>query len=163
MDITSRPAVATDLDELERLYHMLESEMTALEPAWSFTDGLPEPLSGSLTSELNSPEATVLLGCIDGVPVGFLIGHRSALTPQAAGRTRGSVHYVYTEPAARQVGVGEAMLAGYVADERAAGVSLFDAHVTPGHRAAKNFFESHGFSARSIVMNHTDEPEAGRA
>jgi hypothetical protein len=28
--------------------------------------------------------------------------------------------------------------------------------VSPGHRYAKNFFESNGFSARLIVMHHND-------
>jgi hypothetical protein len=32
-------------------------------------------------------------------------------------------------------------------------VDRFDAAVPPGHREAKNFFEQHGFSARSITMH----------
>ena len=55
------------------------------------------------------------------------------------------------------VGVGEAMLEAYLDLERDDGVTLFDAHVTPGHRLTKNFFESKGFSARSILMHRTDE------
>ena len=40
---------------------------------------------------------------------------------------------------------------------RRQGLVRFDAHVLPGHRLAKNFFEAGGFSARSIVMHHDDE------
>jgi hypothetical protein len=39
---------------------------------------------------------------------------------------------------------------------RADGHRLFDAHVLPGHRLVKNFFESGGFAARSIIMHHRD-------
>jgi hypothetical protein len=42
---------------------------------------------------------------------------------------------------------------------RERGISKFDAHVLPGHRLAKNFFEAGGFSARSIVMHHDDNRE----
>ena len=42
-------------------------------------------------------------------------------------------------------------------DFRASGHTLFDAHVLPGHRLAKNFFEAGGFSARSIIMHHDDD------
>ena len=47
-------------------------------------------------------------------------------------------------------------------DYRAMGHHLFDAHVLPGHRLAKNFFEAGGFSARTIVMHHSDRPDGGR-
>jgi hypothetical protein len=46
-----------------------------------------------------------------------------------------------------------------LAELRQRGISKFDAHVLPGHRLAKNFFESGGFSARSIVMHHDDKRE----
>ena len=29
-----------------------------------------------------------------------------------------------------------------------------DVRALPGHRAAKNFFETHGFTARALVMHH---------
>ena len=58
---------------------------------------------------------------------------------------------------ARGVGVGEAMMSWILHEMRARGHHLFDAKVSPGHRHAKNFFESHGFAARSITMHHDDE------
>jgi hypothetical protein len=39
------------------------------------------------------------------------------------------------------------------------GITKFDAHVLPGHRLAKNFFEAGGFAARSITMHHDDDRE----
>ena len=94
------------------------------------------------------------------MPEPFLLGRREGLLPQAGGAELAAVRLIFTEFEAREVGVGEAMLARYLSEERQAGIALFDAHVAPGHRLAKNFFESAGFSARRIVMNR-DEPGAG--
>jgi ribosomal protein S18 acetylase RimI-like enzyme len=99
----------------------------------------------------------VLVGRIDGVPVGFLVGDRTSLLPQADGSAIASVRYIFTEEPAREVGVGEAMMSAFLESQRADGVRFFDAHVSPGHRLAKNFFESNGFTARHIVMHHSEE------
>ena len=64
------------------------------------------------------------------------------------------------DPEARTVGVGETMLEGALAALRRRGIRRFDAIVSPGHRLAKNFFESAGFSARRITMYHRDGEEA---
>ena len=37
------------------------------------------------------------------------------------------------------------------------GASAVDAFALPGHRAAKNFFETAGFTARALVMHHEFE------
>ncbi|MCB2223033.1 MAG: GNAT family N-acetyltransferase [Actinobacteria bacterium] len=154
MDVAARTAAAADLPELERLYRLLEAEMALLEPVWPLADGLPEPAAEALDAARTDPTATLVVGTIDGVAVGFLLGRSEPMTPQAAGARTGSVRLVFTEEPARRVGVGEAMLGAYLAAARAEGITLFDAHVTPGQRATKNFFESNGFSARSIVMHH---------
>ena len=159
MNVAARPAATADLPELLRLYRLLEAEMIPLEPIWPAAAGIPTPEGDWLDARIADPDATVLVGEIDGVPFGFLVGIREDLPPQAAGRRIGSVRYVFTQQEAREIGVAEAMLDRYLAVERAAGITLFDAHVTPGHRLTKNFFESNGFSARSIVMHHDDDDD----
>jgi len=79
------------------------------------------------------------------------------LLGQAQGEKVGSIRLVFVEEEAREVGVGEAMRDLALAEMRDRGIAKFDAHVLPGHRLAKNFFEAGGFSARSIVMHHDDE------
>jgi hypothetical protein len=51
------------------------------------------------------------------------------------------------------VGIGEAIVE--VMGERfgAAGCRGIDVIALPGHRAAKNFFEEQGFTARALVMH----------
>jgi len=133
--------------------------MIPLESIWPRVDGIPEPIEESLLGMMEHPGSSVLVGTIGGIPFGFLIGRREHMPPQADGARIGSVRYVFTESGAREVGVGEVMLEAYLASERAAGITLFDAHVTPGHRLTKNFFESKGFSARSIMMHHDDSDD----
>ncbi len=61
---------------------------------------------------------------------------------------------MFVDQEVRQISVGEHMLDSVLAELRSRGIERFDAHVLPGHRLVKNFFESGGFSARSIIMHN---------
>lgn len=157
MGPTARAAERADLGLLEGLYRDLAAEMDAIKPIWSSVDGLPEPVIGAFESILAESAAHLYLGEIEGVPVGFLMSRDEELLPQARGRQVAAVHLIFTLAGARGVGVGEAMIEMFLADARSRGIDAFDAHVSPGHRESKNFFESNGFKARSIVMHRSDE------
>ena len=131
--------------------------MVDLHAMWPIADGFAEPIAESFSSAIGDAHARVLLGCIDEVPLGFIYARSESLLPQAGGRMVASIRLVYTDPEARGVGIGEVMRDTVVDHFRARGHRLFDAHVLPGHRLAKNFFEAGGFSARSIVMHHDDD------
>lgn len=157
MEVTSRLARPEDLAVLEQLYRLLEKEMTELHPMWPRADGLPEPLPEALAALLDDPDTVVVIGEIDGYPFGFLAARIEELLPQANGERVGSIRLVFVEEDAREVGVGEAMREHALDLLRQRGLGRFDAHVLPGHRLVKNFFEAGGFSARSIVMHHDDD------
>ncbi|MGA8040080.1 MAG: hypothetical protein WCA93_08235, partial [Acidimicrobiia bacterium] len=72
MTVTARPAGHEDVDSLVRLYRLLEIEMTDLHPMWPLADGLAEPVAESFESILDDPRTIVVLGEIDGYPLGFL-------------------------------------------------------------------------------------------
>ncbi len=131
--------------------------MAALRPTWPVADGLPEPVEQSLEVLLAAPEWELITGSVDDVVVGFLAWRDEALLPQAEGIRLASVRLIFTEAEARGIGVGEAMMTEFLAVARGRKITRFDAHVSPGHREAKNFFESNGFKARSIVMHRDDE------
>jgi ribosomal protein S18 acetylase RimI-like enzyme len=144
------------VEALVSLYGGLLDEMTGLKPIWGLTDGLPEPVDAAFTSHLADPRDTVYIGEYDGVPLGLLVWRRDHLLPQADGAPIATIRLIYTDPEARRVGIGEAMIDLLLADAEDQGIDMFDAIVPPGHRHAKNFFESNGFKARRIVMHRDD-------
>jgi GNAT superfamily N-acetyltransferase len=156
MTITARRATPDDLVPLLALYKELEAEQTAIKPMWRLADGLPEPAGEAMTEVLRDPDSLVVIGEIDGVPLGFAWARSEPLLPQAGDVRVAVVRLIHTTLDARGVGVGDAMIEDVLTEFRSRGHRLFDARVSPGHRLAKNFFESNGFSARLIVMHHSD-------
>ena len=159
MRVTARVADVGDLPTLELLYRSLEEEMVALHTMWPVADGLDEPVTESFRDALSEPDTIVLIGEIDGYPFGFLMARVERLLAQADGEEVGAIRLIYVDHDAREVAVGEQMRETALDMLRGRGITKFDAHVLPGHRLAKNFFESGGFSARSIIMHHDDERE----
>lgn len=159
MTAAARPATIEDLPVLVNLYRRLEEEMVALSTMWPLTSGLAEPVELRLSEAIGDPDTVVLLGSYEGYPFGFLLATVDSMLPQAGSEKLGSIRLVFVAQEAREVGVGEVMRLTVLEDLRARGISRFDAHVLPGHRLAKNFFEQGGFSARHIVMHHDDNRE----
>ena len=162
ISVTARLARAEDVDVLIGLYRKLEAEMVAIHPMWPRADGLDEPVEQSFLAHMGNPSARVYLGEVDGYPLGFIYGRTETLLAHEGGTGVVSIRLVFVEQDARGVGLGEIMRDTLMDDFRELGHHLFDAHVLPGHRLAKNFFEAGGFSARSIVMHHNDRPDGGR-
>jgi ribosomal protein S18 acetylase RimI-like enzyme len=156
MEVTARQAEPTDLSVLVSLYGQLKEEMTTLHPMWPLADGLPEPIDEAFSEALAAADTLVYLGMIDAYPLGFLLARIEELLPQAKAEQVGSIRLVFVDADAREVGIGESMREMALEEMRARGLRKFDAHVLPGHRLVKNFFEAGGFSARSIVMHHAD-------
>ena len=157
MEVAARPATPNDIDIIVSLYRALETEMANLTDIWPLADGLAEPIAEAAGAFIDDPGAWVYVGQIDAYPVGFLIARSDALLPQAGKERLASVQLIFTEPEARGVGVGEAMIVSLLGDAAASGHRRFDGNTPPGHREAKSFFESHGFTARRIVL-HRNEP-----
>ena len=156
MLIAARPASEADLEELVRLYRLLEAEQGAIKSLWPVADGLAEPIETAFKELLIDEVSLLSIGTIDEAPVGFLWMRIEPLLPQANGARVAVARLIFVEEGARGVGVGEAMVIPAMDEMRSRGIELFDAHVSPGHRLAKNFFESNGYSARRIVMHHSE-------
>jgi len=156
LNVSARFATDDDLELITGLYSELEAEMIPLHPMWPKADGLVLPVDASLAGLIERDDVVVVVGEIDDVGFGFMMGFMESLLPHVQEQI-GAIRFVFTHLEAREVGVGEAMLSKVLTEFRARGVVRFDAHVLPGHRLVKNFFESGGFSARSIVMHHDDE------
>jgi GNAT superfamily N-acetyltransferase len=160
MNISARPAVNSDVLRLVALYREMEQEQTVRKPIWALTDGLDERFDLSLFRAIEAADSTVLVGQIDDAAVGFLWATIEPMLNRANGSMIGRIRLIFTEQDARGVGVGHTMLVEVMDLLRARGIRYFDAPVGPGQRAAKNFFESHAFAARSIIM-HSADPDDG--
>ncbi|MFQ5523184.1 MAG: GNAT family N-acetyltransferase [Acidimicrobiia bacterium] len=156
MRLEAAEASHPDIPVLSHLYTGLEEEMTSLNPMWPLADGLPDPVEEAFAEAIDHPDSMVLLGSIDGCPLGFILVRIQELLNRARGERLAAVRLIYVEPEAREAGVGEIMLNTAMDRMRERGIAKFDAHVLPGHRLAKNFFEASGFAARSIIMHHDD-------
>ena len=151
-----RAATPDDLPAIAALVEALRAELTPMRGGriWAVREarsGSPADVYGALLAD---PSACVAVGTIDDVVVGFGV---ATVEPLADGRRLGVVSELFVDEEARAVGVGEAMLEALVAFCGREGCVGVDAFALPGHRAAKNFFEESGFTARAIVMHHVLE------
>jgi GNAT superfamily N-acetyltransferase len=121
---------------------------------WLEREARPDPLEEGYRALLARGDALVVLGTIDGTPIGFGAVEVETLRN---GERLGVITELFVESEARSVGVGEAMAAAlldFCTQHRCRGV---DALALPGHRATKNFFEEQGFTARALVMHRPSE------
>jgi GNAT superfamily N-acetyltransferase len=155
---TARRATHDDLGDLVRLAQGMRDELGAMRGGelWLARDARAEPLDAAYRALLDSDGALVVVGTIDDVPVGFGVVEIEVLR---TGEALGRVDELFVEQGAREVGVGEAMARALIefCDER--GCIGIDTFALPGHRAAKNFFEEQGFTARSLVMHRSRRDE----
>ena len=158
--VFARPAVSADLDRLVAMYGDLAAEQEAIREVWPFADGLESPVRATIRTLIDDDDRDVIVGGIDDSVLGFLVAHTEPLLAPMDDRSIGVIRLIYVDAEARGVGIGAAMLDVGTRRLSQRGVDLFDAPVSPGHRMAKNFFESNGFKARSIVMHRSGVPRS---
>jgi ribosomal protein S18 acetylase RimI-like enzyme len=148
----SRPATVDDLPRIIELSRLLRDELSPMKGGvlWSNREARAEPLDAAFAALFERDDALVLVGTVDDTVIGFGV---VTLERLRNGETLGLITDLFVEPGARAVGVGEAMAGDLVAYCVAHGCTGIDALALPGHRAAKNFFEESGFTARAIIMH----------
>lgn len=149
-----RPAEAADLPALATLVGQGVGELRIGRGGvmWELADARRSPYEARLEAELADPDVLVLAGTIDDVVVGYAVVHLEGL---ADGSLLGVIDDLYTEPAARSVGVGEQMMASVLTWCRDRGCRGVDGLALPGDRHTKNFFEANGLVARAIVVHRS--------
>lgn len=106
--------------------------------------------TGRGAGELAQGAYSEWVGILDGYVVGFGLARIEDL---AGGARHGVIDELYVDPAARSVGVGEAIMRSMTQWLRQKGCSGVDAVALPGQRPAKTFLESGGFKARLIILH----------
>ena len=158
MDETARRASPADLGPVADLAREAISQLSALRggSVWSRHAAHPEPVEDTLIGALSDgePAHIAVVGTIDGTIVGYGLAH---LDPLHDGRCLAVVTDLYVTPEGRGVGVGEQMLDLLIAWAREHQAVGIDALALPGDRATKNFFETFGLTARSLVVHRSFE------
>lgn len=154
---SSRPASAADIPRIVELARLVRTELSGMRGGelWAEREAWPEPLDDAFGALLNRDDAFLVVGSIDDVIVGY---GAVVIETLRSGAHLGVITDLFVEDEARAVGVGEAMVDELVADCRARDCLGIDARALPGHRATKNFFEAHGFTARALIMHHHLDP-----
>jgi GNAT superfamily N-acetyltransferase len=149
----SRPATVDDLPRIAELARLARRELAPMKGGalWEAREAIAPPFEEAYAALLGRGDALVVVGTVDDVAMGFGV---ATLERLRTGDTLGVVTDLFVEADARAVGVGEAMAEALVAFCTARGCVGIDALALPGHRAAKNFFEGEGFTARALVMHH---------
>ncbi len=147
---TARPATPADVETLARLWERAVAELDGQRGGALLAGALSRiDLDRFLGDAVSDPDRVLVLGFIDHVAVGLASGFVDRLRREPVA----TLELIYTDPLARQVGVGEAMLDVVTAWSREQGAAGVDAPALPGNRPAKAFFETHGFQARLLIMH----------
>lgn len=134
-----RPMAPTDIAALDLLQ---TSARTAFTDARGGAAWLAETPATDWTS--TDPARAVFVACLDDVPVGFL--------ELVVAEATASVRQVWIQPAARELGLGDALLAEAMASARHAGCTSIEGTALPGDRDTKNLYERAGVVARKITL-----------
>ncbi|MFL3020479.1 MAG: N-acetyltransferase family protein [Candidatus Poriferisodalaceae bacterium] len=118
---------------------------------WSRRETRNQPYRVSLEAALNDPDQDLWVGLIDEAAVGYAVARAEILR---TGEILGIVSDLWVEPAAREVGVGEALINEIIGWCKERGCIGIDSLALPGNRATKNFFETFGFKARLLTVHH---------
>jgi GNAT superfamily N-acetyltransferase len=151
-DEACRPASAEDLPRLAELAALAIEELRPGRggEVWARHLARQPPFEPLLAEQLEDPDHRVLVGTVDDVVVGYGV---ASVELMADGGRLGVVTDLYTEPEAREIGLGELMMEDLVAWCRERGCFGVDSLALPGDRHTKNFFESFGLVARALIVH----------
>ncbi|WP_419851064.1 GNAT family N-acetyltransferase [Candidatus Poriferisocius sp.] len=123
---------------------------------WMATDAAPEPLEDYLTQLLADPATFLVAGIWEGEVVGYGWARR---LDRLDGSPIARIEELFVTPDARSVGVGESLFNALKQWAREQQLVAIDAFVLPGHREAKNFFETFKMTAHALIVHTRLEPD----
>ena len=154
----ARKATLADLDVLERFATQAVAEQAENKGGfiWSRRETRNPPYRVSLEAAFSDPDQNIWMGVINEVAVGYAVAGVELLR---TGEVLGTVSELWVEPEAREVGVGEALIADVIEWCKERNCVGIDSMALPGNRATKNFFETFGFKARLLTVHHSLDSE----
>ncbi|MFM7253026.1 MAG: GNAT family N-acetyltransferase [Ilumatobacteraceae bacterium] len=103
------------------------------------------PAVGAWSDHVGDDSRPVWVGTVDGVAAGYLC---LDATSDVA-----SVRQVFVHPEARELGLGDDLLAAALAFARSRDCVRFEGAALPGDRLTKNLYERAGIVARKVVLS----------
>lgn len=156
---SARIATAGDFTAIEQLAGQhYENELPDARggPLLMAREARLDALPARLQAAVEDPAATLIVGCYDGVVLGYGLAWVEEL---ADGRRLGLLDDLLVDTEARDSGIGEAIMNLMLTELTKAGCFGVDSRALPGDRHTKNFFESFGLKARLLIM-HRDLEDA---
>lgn len=150
---SSRPSTSDDLADLAAIAaaHAIAIAEARGGALYLLTNAAEQAAFSSWFAEcMANDRATALTGTYDDVPLGYCAARVSQLPD---GTRLATIEALLVDPAAREVGIGEALMNAVVVWAKANGCRSIDASALPGDRSTKNFFESFGLKARLLTVN----------
>lgn len=117
---------------------------------WLATEAAPEPLEDHLTQLMADATAALIAGVWEEEVVGYGWARRF---DRLDGSSIARIEELFVTPEARSVGVGELLFDALKQWAREQRLAAIDAFVLPGHREAKNFFETFKMTAHALIMH----------
>lgn len=150
IQVATRSATRDDIPLMLRILSEAEGEIQRWRGGKVLWENRPP---GSLTELLEKcldrEDMLCLLATLDEVSVGIGLAAQAKL---ASGDPIAKIQILYVLEGARGVGAGAAMMAELAAWAESNSCIGIDATALPGDRSTKNFFESHGMSARALTL-----------
>jgi len=149
---TARPARRGDIGTIADLAREARREARDYRGGarWMAAEAAPEPLEDYLKELMADPGAIVLTGVWEDAVVGYSWARRIV---RQDGSPIARIEELFVTPEARSVGVGESLFNALAQWAREEQLTAMDAFVLPGHREAKNFFETFKMTAHALIVH----------
>ncbi|MFZ9628682.1 MAG: GNAT family N-acetyltransferase [Ilumatobacteraceae bacterium] len=134
---------ADDVEVLVHLEHVCRAAAGDYRGAAVLLEEVP-PVHDWRT-RIDDDEHPVWVATIDGVAAGYLAAE--------VGDGLVTVQQVFVHPGARELGLGDELLAAVLAAGREWGCRRLDGAALPGDRLTKNLYERAGITARKIIVS----------
>lgn len=149
---SARPVGPEDIGTVADLAR--EARREALEyrggERWLATEAAPEPLEDHLTQLMSAATVALVAGIWEEEVVGYGWARRM---DRLDGSSIARIEELFVTPEARSVGVGELLFDALTQWARDHRLVAIDAFVLPGHREAKNFFETFKMTAHALIVH----------
>ncbi len=147
-----RVATVHDITELVRLEATARGSVVGQRGGDERLAELAELGADGFADELSDNRTRVLVSTIDDVIVGYA-------TVSIAGSVA-RIGAIFVEAAARELGLGELLLADIIAWATVSDADFIEAVALPGDRETKNMYERFGVKARALIVSKPLKPTA---